>query len=52
VQEQQRQGVLGAGTDVEEVDVLPVDLGDELRVLVVLGLGRPPVGVSSQWRAP
>ena len=39
----QRQGVRLGGAEVEEVDVLAVDLGRELRMGVDPGLGRPPV---------
>jgi hypothetical protein len=39
----QRERVRLGRPDVQEVDVLAVDLGDELRVLVQPGLGRTPV---------
>ena len=41
----QRQRVLMLRTDVNEVDVEPVDLGDELRQGVQPGLARAPVVV-------
>src|SRR6202042_3097109 len=43
VGEQQRRGVLPCGPDVQEVDALPVDVGDELRSGVQPGLDGPPV---------
>ena len=47
VGDNQRQSVRFGGADVQEVDVLPVDLGGELRVGVELGLpGAPVVTVS------
>ena len=39
----QRQRVLVAGTDVDEMNVKPVDLGHELRQRVQLGFCRAPV---------
>ena len=48
VREDQRDGVGGAGADVQEVDRLAVDLGGELRVRVEAGLERAPV----ERRAP
>ena len=43
VREQQRLRVRDLGTDVDEVDGLPVDLGQEVRVGVDPGLDRTPV---------
>ena len=43
VREQQRPRVRDLGTDVDEVDGLPVDLGQEVRVGVDPGLDRAPV---------
>ncbi len=45
VRDDQRQRVLVLGPDVDEVDVEPVDLGDELRQRVEPRLARPPVVV-------
>ena len=43
----QRQRVRLGGADVEEVDVLAVDLGRELRMGVDPSLGSPPVVLAS-----
>jgi hypothetical protein len=43
VGDQQRLGVGLAGSDVQEMDALPVDLGDELGVGVEPRLGGTPV---------
>jgi hypothetical protein len=43
VRDDQRQSILVLGTDMDEVDVQPVDLGEELRVGLQLRLGLAPV---------
>jgi hypothetical protein len=46
VGDDQRQRVLVRGADVDEMDIEPVDLGDELRQRVELRLAPPPVVVA------
>ncbi len=48
VQQEERRRVRRAGLDVEEMDGLAVDLGQELRVLVDPGLGGAPVKAIAQ----
>ena len=45
VRDDQRQRIFMLRTDVNEMDVQPIDLGDELRVGVQLGLTFAPVVV-------
>ena len=50
VRDDQRQRILVTGTDVDEVDVHPVDVGDELRKRVQLRFRLAPVVAVPQYR--